>query len=102
MSSPPTSTPLVALDIGKNVHVYGTYRIEDLAPLDEPAKIYNNRMGFEQFAHHINALLACYPTVKLAHEPTGIYYEAFGREILTQFAEPLARAHLEYYLINPH
>ncbi len=102
MSSPPTSTPLVALDIGKNVHVYGTYRIEDITPLDKPAKIYNNRVGFEQFAHHINALLAGYPTVKLAHEPTGIYYEAFGREILTQFAEPLANAHLEYYLVNPH
>jgi transposase len=96
-----TTTPLVALDIGKNVHVYGTYRIEDVAPIDEPVKIYNNRVGFEHFAHHLNALLACYPTVKLAHEPTGIYYEAFGREILTQFAEPLTSKHLEYYLVNP-
>lgn len=102
MSPLTTAMPLVALDIGKNVHVYGTYRIEDLTPMKEPVKIYNNRLGFEQFAQHVTALMACYPTVKLAHEPTGIYYEAFGREILTQFAEPLASKHLEYYLVNPH
>ena len=97
-----TTTPLVALDIGKNVHVYGTYRIEDLTPMSEPVKIYNNRVGFEHFAHHIDALLARYTTVKLAHEPTGIYHEAFGRAILTQFAEVLATEQLEYYLVNPH
>lgn len=99
--SPPMTTPLVGLDIGKNVHVYGTYRIEDLAPLSDPVKLLNNRLGFEQFAHHIDELLINYPTVKLAHEPTGIYYEAFGREILGRFAEPLIRKQFEYYLVNP-
>ena len=97
-----TTTPLVALDIGKNVHVYGTYRIEDLTPMSEPVKIYNNRVGFAHFAHHIDALLARYTTIKLAHEPTGIYHEAFGRAILTQFAEVLTTEQLEYYLVNPH
>lgn len=65
MPPPLTTTPLIALDIGKNVHVYGTYRIEDLAPMKEPVKIYNNRVGFEHFAHDLNELLADYPTVKL-------------------------------------
>jgi transposase len=91
----------VGLDIGKNGHGYGTYRIEDLAPLSEPVTIHNDRPGFEHFAHHLDALLASYPTVKLAHEPTGIYYEAFGREILVRFAEPLKRRKLEYDLVNP-
>jgi hypothetical protein len=39
---------------------------------------------------------------RLIFEHSGIYYEAFGREIPTQFAEPLASKRLEYYLINPH
>jgi len=102
MPPSPDIIPLVALDIGKNVHVYGTYRSRDLAPLSEPVKIRNNRPGFDQLAHHIDALLGHNATVKLAHEPTGIYYEAFGREILTRFAEALAQQQLEYYLVNPH
>ena len=97
-----TTTPLVTLDIGKNVHVYGTYRSEDLEPMHAPVKIHSNRIGFNHFAHHIDELLKQYPTVKLANEPTGIYYEAFGREILTYFAEPLAAGQLEYHLVNPH
>jgi transposase len=82
--------------------MYGTYRSEDLEPLHEPVKIYNNRAGFAQFAAHINRLWLQYPVVKLANEPTGIYYEAFGREIRAQFEPEIASGQLEYYLINPH
>jgi transposase len=89
MNTPSTTTPLIGLDIGKNVHVYGTYRSEDLAPLGEPVTILNNRAGFSQFAAHIAGLLAHYPLVKVANEPTGIYYEAFGRQLLSHFAAPL-------------
>jgi hypothetical protein len=52
--------------------------------------IHNNRAGFSQLDKHIDSLLARYPLVKVANEPTGIYYEAFGRHLLTHFAEPLA------------
>jgi transposase len=102
MNTLSTSIPLVGLDIGKNVHVYGTYRAEDLEPLDNVVTIHNNRAGFSQMAEHLNSLLARYPLVKMANEPTGIYYEAFGRHILTHFAEPLAAGHLVYHLVNPH
>jgi transposase len=102
MPTPSTTIPLIGLDIGKNVHVYGTYRAEDLEPLGDPVKIHNNRAGFTQFAAHVDNLLARYAVVRVANEPTGIYYEAFGRQVLTYFAEPLAAGHLVYQLVNPH
>ena len=102
MPSLSTTMPLIGLDIGKNVHVYGTYRTEDLAPLGAPVKIHNNRAGFTQFAAHVDTLLAQYAVVKVANEPTGIYYEAFGRQVLTHFADPLAAGRLVYHLVNPY
>jgi hypothetical protein len=40
MNTLSTSIPLVGLDIGKNVHVYGTYRAEDLEPIPPKNLIY--------------------------------------------------------------
>lgn len=96
-----TTIPLVGLDIGKNVHVYGTYRGEDLEPLGAPVKILNNRGGFTQLAGHLEGLMAGHAQVKIANEPTGIYYEAFGRQILEHFAGALAEGRLVYHLVNP-
>jgi hypothetical protein len=53
MPTPSTTIPLIGPDIGKNVHVYGTYRAEDLEPLGAPVKIHNNRASFTQFAAQI-------------------------------------------------
>jgi hypothetical protein len=71
---------LVGLDIGKNVHVLGSYRADSLEALHEPFSLYNSRAGFECLASHLDSLLKTYPVVELGNEPT-IYYEAIGQRI---------------------
>jgi transposase len=100
----PNSTPnaLVGLDIGKNIHVLGSYRSDDLTALHKPLTLYNNRAGFEQATRQIDELMATYPQVILGNEPTGIYYEAWGRELLTHYAEAIEQERFVYRLINPY
>jgi transposase len=94
--------PLVGLDIGKNVHVVGSYRSDTLEALGQPFSVTNTRAGFEQLAIHLDSLLAAYPVVELGNEPTGIYYEGFGRQIQAHFRHALDEGRLVYYLVNPH
>jgi hypothetical protein len=50
----------------------------------------------------LDHLLGTYAVVELAHEPTGIYYESIGRQILARFGEALAQRNLLYHQVNPH
>lgn len=102
MQEEATVVTLVGLDIGKNVHVLGSYRSDTLEPLHEPFSLYNTRPGFEKLARHLERLLNGDAVVELGHEPTGIYYEAMGRHIQTYFAQALAKGQLVYHLVNPH
>ena len=97
-----TTIPLVGLDVGKNIHVLGSYRSDDLSALHPPLTLYNNRAGFEQAAGQIDQLLATYSRVVVGNEPTGIYYEAWGRELLSRYTEALQGGQLVYHLVNPH
>jgi hypothetical protein len=64
--------PLVGLDIGKNVHVLGSYRSDTLVALNDPLKLTSTQAGFERLVNHLDGLLANHPTVHVGHEPTGI------------------------------
>ncbi len=94
--------PLVGLDIGKNVHMVGSYRSDSLEALHEPFSLYNTRPGFERLASHLEQLLSDYPVVELGNEPTGIYYEGIGRQIQVRFDRALQAGRLVYHLVNPH
>jgi len=94
--------PLVGVDIGKNVHVVGSYRSDTLEPLHSPFSFTNTRSGVEQLVRHLDQLLANNSVVELANEPTGIYYEALGRQIVARFDQALVERHLIYHLVNPH
>lgn len=97
-----TITPIMGLDIGKNMHVFAAYASDDLRRLVEPIEIRNNREGFDRLTRCIRKLLKQYGQAQVGNEPTGIYYEAFGREIQTHFADELAAGRLSYQLVNPH
>lgn len=97
-----TLLPLVGLDIGKNVHVVGSYRSDTLEALEKPFKLTNNRAGFAVLADYLDGLLARYGIVELGNEPTGVYYEAFGRQIQQRFGQALENGQLRYHLVNPH
>lgn len=94
--------PLVGLDIGKNVHVVGSYRCDTLTALDKPLKIVNTRAGFERLVSYLDGLLANYPAIHMGHEPTGIYYESLGRALQEHYAQAIAAGQLQYHFVNPH
>lgn len=102
MQSYSTTTALVGLDIGKNVHVLGIYRTDDLHELVAPVKLLNNQASFQQMTHHIDRLLADYQQVVIGNEPTGIYYEAWARQIMACYASALDSERLVYRFINPY
>jgi transposase len=102
MSPYSTTTAFVGLDIGKNIHVLGSYRAEDLSALHEPLTLYNDRAGFEQATRQIDELLARYGQVVIGNEPTGIYYEAWSRELLARYAGEIEAGRLDYRLVNPY
>ncbi len=53
MKNETSIVPLVGLDIGKNIHVVGSYRSDTLETLDEPFSVTNTRTGFERLATHL-------------------------------------------------
>jgi transposase len=93
--------PLVGVDIGKNIHVVGSYRSDTLAALHEPFNVYNSRPGFERLAGHLEKLLSEYAVVQLANEPTGVYYEGMSRQLQAHFKSALSDGRLRYHLVNP-
>jgi transposase len=96
MENDSSLVPLVGLDIGKNVHVVGSYRSDTLEALDEPFSVTNTQAGFERLVIHLESLLAAYTVVELGNEPTGIYYEGFGRQIQAHFRQALSEGRLVY------
>jgi hypothetical protein len=78
MHSSLTVVPLVGLDIGKNVHMVGSYRSDTLEALHEPFHLYNTRQGFERLVYHLNELLRQYPAVQLAMNRRGFIMRHLG------------------------
>ena len=97
-----TTTALIGLDIGKNVHEVGVYAAADLSSMQPTLTLHNNRSGFALLAGTIQRLLERQMQVHVGNEPTGVYYQAFGRELQTRFADELASGRLRYSLVNPH
>lgn len=97
-----TTIPLVSIDIGKNVHLYGVYRDDDLTPIVAPTPVPGTRAGLAQVTAVIDALLASHALVRLGHEPTGVYYEAWARAWLAYYADALAAGRLQYVFVNPY
>lgn len=95
-----------ALDMGKNVHVAG---FQSLAGRDlvAPREIQNNAAGFAWFTTTLDALVAEHQPqlVILGHEPTGVYHEAWARQLLTRYADhlqPDAALPFLYRFVNPY
>ncbi len=97
-----TTIPLIGLDIGKNVHVFGVYSGPRLEVLVPPATVYNTHAGFAVFAACVSRLLAQHGQVRLGNEPTGVYYEAWGRAVLNHFADAIGTGRLDYRLVLPN
>jgi transposase len=70
--------------------------------LGDPFNVTKTRAGFERLAVYLESLLATYTVVELGNEPTGIYYEGFGRQIQGHFRQALSEGRLVYCLVNPH
>ncbi|MFC1975319.1 transposase [Chloroflexota bacterium] len=99
-------TLFVTLDIGKNVHWVGVYAGFDLKEVVPPFKVRSNRQGFGRVTTMLDALLACgqYEQVVLGHEPTGIYHEAWARELYDRYQpqrEGTSEPRLDYRFLNP-
>lgn len=94
------------LDIGKNVNV-SRADTADHQVVCGPRKYSTTRAGYWEWSRQVHELLTCgrFDCVILVHEPTGIYHEAWARQILSDFAEwlkPDAQPRLIYRMLNTY
>ena len=104
-SFPPQRVLLVAIDIGKDVHVL-TFRSASGDVVLPPTPFSSLACDFERFAALLQQHLASgqFDLVILGHEPTGVYHEAWQAAILDRFSPHLAghaSPPLRYRLLTP-
>ena len=97
---------LVALDIGKDVHVAHA-RTAAGATILAPTRLSTLAHGFDTFTAHLDAWLAsgAYDLVRLGHEPTGVYHDAWSSALLARYRPHLvgeATPPLSYRLLVPN
>ena len=101
---PPERVALAALDIGKNVHV--GYLATLAGPIMRPIKLPTLKVGFEYFTKELDQLVASgeYDLIILGHEPTGIYHESWGANLIVRYAAHMigeASPPIRYRQVNP-
>lgn len=102
----PERVLLVALDIGKDVHL-AYARTGQGAEVLPPTLLATRQDGFATFTAHVDAWLTGgqYDLVRLGHEPTGIYHEAWSAALVARYRPHLtgqATPPLQYWLVVPH
>jgi transposase len=103
---PYEQTLVAPLDIGKNIH-WAAFHTRDGLLLHEPLELSSLKEGFERYTTTLDSLIATRQPqlVLLGHEPTGIYHEAWARQLTARYAEHLAGTaapRFLYYLVNSY
>lgn len=101
---PPERVAVAALDIGKNVHVGHLASL--CGPIMPAVKLPTLEVGFERFTKGLDELLASgqHDLIILGHEPTGIYHEAWGANLIVRYEAHMigqASPPIRYRHINP-
>jgi len=103
---PYEQTLVAPLDIGKNIH-WAAFHTRDGLMLHEPLELSSLKEGFERYTSTLDDLIATHQPqlVLLGHEPTGIYHEAWARQLMARYAAHLAGTatpRFLYHLINSY
>jgi transposase len=102
----PERVLIVALDIGKDVHVVYA-RTAAGCELLPPTKLATRASGWQTFTAHLDAWLTsgAYALVRLGHEPTGVYHDAWSAALLQRYhahCTGTASPPLHYRLLIPN
>lgn len=101
----PQRVLLVALDVGKDVHMLSMRTAADEEVL-APTKVPSLAEGYAFFQRQVQTALdsEAYDLVLIGHEPTGIYHEAWSARIAADFHDyrsDAATPALRYRLLQP-
>lgn len=103
---PPERILYLTLDIGKNVN-WSRADTDTGRMVIAPQEFSTSHEGYLLWRHQLRTQLSSgqFDLVILGHEPTGIYHEAWARQILSDFATDLhkdAAPRLIYRMLNPY
>ena len=103
---PPDRIVYLTLDIGKNVN-WSRADTANQRIVMEPQEFSTTHQGYLLWRQQLHNLLndGRFDLVIFGHEPTGIYHEAWARQILSDFApqlKPDANPRLIYRMLNPY
>ena len=103
---PPERILYLTLDIGKNVN-WSRADTDTGRMVIAPQEFSTSHEGYLLWRHQLRTQLSSgqFDLVILGHEPTGIYHEAWARQILSDFAADLhkdAAPRLIYRMLNPY
>ena len=89
----------IAIDVGKNVNVFGAFQGPDLEEISQPIEVRNNLSGYQHFAHLLSGWLDStqYAPIVLGTEPTGVYHEPWSYAIHNDFGD-----RIQFRLLNPY